>query len=239
MTSALPPAATILSAAPALNLCAWMVRARSRSPSPSTLMPSKLPLIRPARRIAASSTTSPAAKRTKSLTLTVAQRVRNRFLKPNFGRRRCSGIWPPSKWAPTLPLLRARWPLWPRPAVLPRPVPVPRPRRFLFRVAPSGGRSELSSFITFSGARRKRRALVPNRNLAESLVVAALFGAKGAASRGRSTPFRAEGARCYAHRPRLASTNFDNSRSSRDLSPGSPRPPCHDAQRRSPRCGAA
>ena len=50
--------------------------------------------------------------------------------KPRFGRRRCSGIWPPSK--PTLwkPPARAFWPLWPRPAVLPRPQPMPRPTRF-------------------------------------------------------------------------------------------------------------
>ena len=52
-----------------------------------------------------------------------------RETKPRFGRRRCSGIWPPSK--PTLwkPPERDFWPLWPRPAVLPRPEPMPRPTR--------------------------------------------------------------------------------------------------------------
>src|ERR1700724_843281 len=50
------------------------------------------------------------------------------LLKPRFGRRRCSGIWPPSK-----PLMRtperAVWPLPPRPACLPLPEPMPRPTR--------------------------------------------------------------------------------------------------------------
>src|SRR6202020_155187 len=49
-------------------------------------------------------------------------------LNPRFGRRRCRGIWPPSK-----PLMRtperAVWPLPPRPACLPLPEPMPRPTR--------------------------------------------------------------------------------------------------------------
>src|SRR5271169_4000388 len=49
-------------------------------------------------------------------------------VKPRFGRRRCSGIWPPSK-----PLMRtperAVWPLPPRPDCLPLPEPMPRPTR--------------------------------------------------------------------------------------------------------------
>jgi len=50
-------------------------------------------------------------------------------VKPRFGSRRCSGIWPPSK--PTLwkPPERDFWPLLPRPAVLPCPEPGPRPTR--------------------------------------------------------------------------------------------------------------
>src|ERR1700739_1726607 len=50
------------------------------------------------------------------------------LLKPRFGRRRCSGICPPSK-----PLMRtperAVWPLPPRPDCLPLPDPMPRPTR--------------------------------------------------------------------------------------------------------------
>jgi hypothetical protein len=46
------------------------------------------------------------------------RRRRDSDLKPRLGRRRCSGIWPPSK--PTLwkPPARDFWPLWPRPARL-------------------------------------------------------------------------------------------------------------------------
>src|ERR1700761_1130838 len=67
------------------------------------------------------------------------------LLKPRFGRRRCSGIWPPSK-----PLMRtperAVWPLPPRPEVLPLPEPMPRPTRIRFLREPA--LSEMSvSFI--------------------------------------------------------------------------------------------
>src|SRR3546814_19272898 len=60
--------------------------------------------------------------------------------KPIFGRRRCMGIWPPSKPALILPLPeRANEHLWPRPAVLPRPEPMPRPTRLRSCRAPSVG----------------------------------------------------------------------------------------------------
>ncbi|CFN77002.1 Uncharacterised protein [Bordetella pertussis] len=61
-----------------------------------------------------------------------------------MGKRRCNGIWPPSK--PTLwkPPERDFWPLWPRPAVLPRPEPMPRPTRRLACLLPSAGFSVLS-----------------------------------------------------------------------------------------------
>src|SRR4051794_19456900 len=70
------------------------------------------------------------------------------LVKPRFGRRRCSGIWPPSK-----PLMRtpdrAVWPLPPRPAVLPEPEPMPRPTRCRFLDEP--GLSVISlSFIACS-----------------------------------------------------------------------------------------
>ena len=66
------------------------------------------------------------------------------LLKPRLGRRRCSGIWPPSK-----PLMRtperAVWPLPPRPPVLPLPEPMPRPTRhaLLARARPVGEFVEL------------------------------------------------------------------------------------------------
>src|SRR3954466_1514318 len=72
----------------------------------------------------------------------------NGTLKPRFGRRRCSGIWPPSK-----PLMRtperAVWPLPPRPPVLPAPEPIPRPMRKRFLREPGRGAISLS-FIAFS-----------------------------------------------------------------------------------------
>src|SRR5690606_33491363 len=64
--------------------------------------------------------------------------VRNGFLKPrSFGRRMCSGIWPPSNPAETW--LRALVPLVPRPAVLPLDAS-PRPTRVLAVLAPGAGR---------------------------------------------------------------------------------------------------
>src|SRR5450432_2002039 len=70
-------------------------------------------------------------------TSTVSPRVGD--LNPRLGRRRCSGIWPPSK--PTLwkPPERDFWPLWPRPAVLPRPEPMPRPTRRRAFLLPAAG----------------------------------------------------------------------------------------------------
>src|ERR1700730_2330276 len=68
--------------------------------------------------------------------------------KPRLGRRRCSGIWPPSK-----PLMRtperAVWPLPPRPAVLPLPEPMPRPTRMRFLREPALSAISLS-FIALS-----------------------------------------------------------------------------------------
>src|SRR6185312_12409496 len=69
--------------------------------------------------------------------------------KPRFGSRRCSGICPPSK--PTLwkPPARDFWPLWPRPAVLPRPEPPPRATRRRGLRDPSAGLIVLSSIVLF------------------------------------------------------------------------------------------
>src|SRR5690348_1910539 len=50
------------------------------------------------------------------------------LLKPRFGSRMWSGIWPPSKPAMLTPE-RALAPFCPRPAVLPSPEPIPRPTR--------------------------------------------------------------------------------------------------------------
>src|SRR5688572_25572484 len=78
---------------------------------------------------------------------TSATSARVSDVKPRFGRRRCSGICPPSK--PTLwkPPERARWPLWPRPAVLPQPEATPRPTRWRDCLEPAAGLSEFSFMI--------------------------------------------------------------------------------------------
>src|SRR6202041_2333697 len=55
--------------------------------------------------------------------------VRKMLVKPRLGKRRCSGIWPPSKPRIRLEPVRDPWPLWPRVEVLPMPEPIPRPTR--------------------------------------------------------------------------------------------------------------
>src|SRR6266567_3899340 len=80
--------------------------------------------------------------------LTSANSSRKMLLKPRFGSRRCSGIWPPSK-----PLMRtperAVWPLPPRPAVLPLPDPMPRPTRMRFLREPALSAISLSFIVSF------------------------------------------------------------------------------------------
>src|SRR5262249_47812262 len=84
-------------------------------------------------------TSAPSEKTSSSPTLTLATTSASGFRKPRFGRRRCIGVWPPWKcFLLMLPLERAFWPFWPRPAVLPRPEPTPRPTRVRAWVAPSG-----------------------------------------------------------------------------------------------------
>ncbi len=61
---------------------------------------------------------------------TSAKSLAKMLLKPRFGSRMCSGIWPPSKPLTDTPE-RLFWPFWPRPAVLPLPEPMPRPTRIL------------------------------------------------------------------------------------------------------------
>src|SRR5215203_873905 len=69
------------------------------------------------------------------------------LLKPRFGSRMWSGIWPPSKPFTETPE-RLFWPFWPRPAVLPRPEPMPRPTRTRLLRAPGLSRSSLSFIVS-------------------------------------------------------------------------------------------
>src|ERR1700733_14393409 len=70
--------------------------------------------------------------------------VRKMLVNPRLGRRRCRGIWPPSKPRIRLEPVRDPWPLWPRVEVLPMPDPIPRPTR-------------LRPVFAFLGARRLDR----------------------------------------------------------------------------------
>src|ERR1051325_4217943 len=142
-----PPAASICLRADSENLCATTVSFLVRLPVPRILSPSLCPLTRPAWRSAPSSTVAPLSKRSRSARFTTAKSFLKMFVKPRFGRRRWSGIWPPSK-----PRMREKperdfCPFSPRAAVLPWPEPGPRPTRFLACFAPFFGFSLLSSMI--------------------------------------------------------------------------------------------
>src|SRR5262245_30141442 len=88
---------------------------------------------------AATSTVPDLNRCSRAPTFTANTSARNGFLKPFFGKRRCIGIWPPSKpkRAPWWPV-RAFWPLTPLPDCSPVPEPGPRPMRLRLRVAPRG-----------------------------------------------------------------------------------------------------
>src|SRR6187402_734687 len=83
------------------------------------------------------------------------------LLKPRFGIRMWSGIWPPSKPKTETPE-RLFWPFWPRPAVLPRPEPMPRPTRTRLLRAPLLSRISFSfmSCTRFRFCRAGRRGTV-------------------------------------------------------------------------------
>src|SRR5690606_13594093 len=95
-TEAEPPAFSIFSFALALNPWAVTVTATDISPPPRILTRSVLPMTPPSRRL--SGVTLPASNRPDSTraanasTFTALYSLRKRFLKPNLGNRRCSGI---------------------------------------------------------------------------------------------------------------------------------------------------
>src|SRR5207342_1450963 len=85
------------------------------------------------------------------------------LLKPRFGIRMWSGIWPPSKPKTETPE-RLFWPFWPRPAVLPRPEPMPRPTRTRDLRAPLLSRISLS-FMSCTRCSLPRRKPGPSLSL--------------------------------------------------------------------------
>src|SRR5579863_5576012 len=130
-TSTLPPALVIFSCADLENLCACTVMAIVNSPSPR-IFTGSLALITPALRntsgvIGAACNSPPSAANRSRLTM--LNSLRKMLVKPRFGMRRCSGIWPPSKPRIKRIPVRERWPLCPRVEVLPIPEPMPRPTR--------------------------------------------------------------------------------------------------------------
>ena len=137
------------------------VTALVSSPSPRILMRSKRPLTRPRR-----DERRLVDVRAGREDLEVAHVDLGRdasgtgCVKPRFGRRRWIGVWPPSKWG-LKPRVRAYWPFWPRPAVLPRPEPTPRPRRVFVRGRP-GGLCELAQRISHDRPLRRARGEAPS-----------------------------------------------------------------------------
>src|SRR5712671_136764 len=137
-TSTFPPAASIAARAPLVTPIPLRWIAFFSSPDTMTLARSACTeticaALRAARSITAALTAASSWRRTSARSSLIAER------KPTFGMRRCKGIWPPSK--PTLwyPPLRARWPLTPRPQVLPWPAEAPRPTRRRGRREPAAG----------------------------------------------------------------------------------------------------
>src|ERR1700740_1609651 len=148
-TSTLPPALVIFSCADLENLCACTVIAIVSSPSPR-IFTGCFALITPALRstsgVMGELSNSPPSKASRSR-LTILNSLRKMFVKPGFGMRRCSGIWPPSKPRIMREPVRERWPLCPRVEVLPMPEPMPRPTRLRFSDAFFGARM-LDKFIS-------------------------------------------------------------------------------------------
>src|SRR5579859_4247299 len=138
MISILPPALVIFSSADFENLCACTVNAVFSSPSPRTLIRSFLCTTPFLIRSSGVMFFSPSSARRSRFTTRYS--TRKILVKPRLGKRRCKGIWPPSKPRIMREPDRERWPLWPRVDVLPIPLPMPRPTRFLLDVAPLGGR---------------------------------------------------------------------------------------------------
>src|SRR6185436_631001 len=138
-----PPAASIMARAPLVTRISFSDTLRSSLPERITFAPSARCDTTPSA-LSAARSMSVAFMRASSLVRTSGVSSRVGELKPRFGRRRCNGICPPSK--PTLwnPPERARWPLWPRPAVLPQPEPTPRPTRWRLLFEPGAGLRLLS-----------------------------------------------------------------------------------------------
>src|SRR5258708_7314580 len=133
-----PPAASIMARAPLLTRISFSATLRSSLPERITFAPSARCDTMPSA-LSTARSMSVAFMRASSLVRTSGVSSRVGELKPRLGRRRCSGICPPSK--PTLwyPPARSFCPSCPRPAVLPQPEPTPPPTRSLSLFEPGAG----------------------------------------------------------------------------------------------------
>src|SRR5258708_7646553 len=137
------------------------------SPSPR-IFTGCFALITPALRstpgvMGAACNSSPSA--TSRSRLTMLNSLRKMLVKPRFGMRRCSGIWPPSKPRIMREPVRERCPLCPRVDVLPMPEPIPRPTRLRFSVAFFGARIFDKFMMLFPGRCDLSHKLNHMRNL--------------------------------------------------------------------------
>src|SRR5665213_3317224 len=146
-----------------LKMLRNMIQSRFRparvrpSCAPRFFTPSERPLARPTARSAVSSTRAPSSNWFRSPTLTAMYCVVKRaLLKPRFGMRRMSGIWPPSKPMRTELPERAVCPLPPRPEVFPWPLDSPWPSRFVRCFAPGRGLRLCSRIIKILSCGRNR-----------------------------------------------------------------------------------
>src|SRR5690606_19408573 len=146
-SSTAPPAASIFARAPALTACARTVIFRRIRPSPRIFTGRPLPRSTSRYCARTSGVIVSSSRRSRSRRLTISYTLRNGLLNPRFGRRRWSGIWPPSNQGAVFPPERALCPLCPRPLVFPSPDPGPRPTRLRARCAPSGRLNSLSFAI--------------------------------------------------------------------------------------------
>src|SRR5690606_7376749 len=144
-----PPAFSIAAIAPAEAPATSKESAVLRSPFPRMRTPSFTRRTTPAAfsvstvmGVLASSLPASTAACTRPM-FTSLKSLAKMLLKPRFGKRRCSGIWPPSKPLMETPA-RDFWPLTPRPPVLPLPEPMPRPTRVRALTAPGLSFSSLS-----------------------------------------------------------------------------------------------
>src|ERR1019366_1513167 len=148
ITCAVPPDAWIFSSADLEKWWASTVILRVNKPVPRIFRPSRTLWITPVPSRPSTVNVSPSSFSSWPR-LTMANCFLKMLVNPRFGRRRCSGIWPPSNprfWLKPVP---ARWPLEPRVAVLPCPEPMPRPIRFRPFTWPAGGFNPLR-FISVS-----------------------------------------------------------------------------------------